>query len=75
MSRKIAKPRVDAAPILVKGTGRRLGAIARRHGGESRSADSSYRLPDPPPAECDGQFDLFDPEQYVPYELRRGRLG
>jgi hypothetical protein len=40
-----------------------LGAIIRRHGGKVRTADSSYRLPDPPrprSAGLEGEPELFD---------------
>jgi len=53
----------DVTPIKPgSSTAQVLGAIIRRHGGRLRTADSSYRLPDPPrptAADLEGEPTLF----------------
>jgi hypothetical protein len=44
--------------ILAKSTDQRLAAIIRRHSGTARSAESSYKLPNPPRGDCEGQLAL-----------------
>ena len=52
----------EPAPILAKGTDRRLGAILQRHGGRTSKPDSTYRLPNPPRPtrdDLEGEPELF----------------
>jgi hypothetical protein len=44
--------------ILAKSTDQRLSAIIRRLGGKDAASGSSYRLPDPPRDDCEGQLVL-----------------
>jgi hypothetical protein len=46
--------------ILAKDPERRLAAIIRRHGGESRTIKSDYYVPEPPRVPC---RDLFADDQ------------